>query len=89
MKELNLFGEMQDLPEESNKKTPTMQTMFGKKDGKTCATCKHCYHVRWNAKKSWNKCEIWDIYFRGSSAASDIRVRSTACGKYEEEKSAT
>ena len=89
MKEINLFGELQEIYEPPTKgKTPTMQEMFGlNEDGKTCKTCKHC--EAWcnrNGHRTWYKCAIWLRWFEGHSSASDIRLKNKACKKYEEQE---
>lgn len=72
-----------DPPASGGRKFVTMQEKFGTIEGKTCKDCKHlvCY-VNWD-KKRWYKCELWRI---SSSAATDIRLKNTACGKWEEEE---
>ena len=80
-KQLDVFGnerEFCDSP--SSNKTKTMQEMFGVVEGK-CKDCIHCYRRRMS--RMWYKCEIWDNCFRGSSAASDIRLKNQACGRFE------
>lgn len=64
-------------------KTPKPIWLFGITPNKTCKTCKHCYQSGNNRK--YYKCEIWDKCFKGSSSASDIRLKWQACGKYESE----
>jgi len=83
--ELNLFNELAEpyRPPSPNK-TRTMQELYGLTQGKQCKTCKHC-HGRDYYNKRYYKCDIWDNMFRGSSAASDIRLKNQACGKYESE----
>lgn len=60
------------------KKYRTMQEMYGELEGKQCRTCKHA--VQHRQSKSWYKCELWA---QTHSAATDIRLKNTACGKYE------
>lgn len=80
-KQLDIFGNEVDLCDPpSPNKIKTMQEMFGVVEGK-CKDCIHCYRCR--MANTWFKCEIWDNYFRGSSAASDIRLKNQACGKFE------
>lgn len=81
MEQIDIFGNAV-MYQDPSKKTKTMQEMYGTKQGKTCKTCVHLYARRQSA--TWYKCELWDDFFRGCSAASDIRLKNTACGKYEE-----
>ena len=86
MTQLDLFGgeiDIKDIPKPS-KKTKTMQEMFGIIKNKQCRTCKHLEQHR--QANRWYKCEIWNSFFRGSSQASDIRLKNQACGMYEEEE---
>lgn len=68
--------------QKKSRKIKTMQEMNGTITGKICRDCKHCYAKRMS--RTWYKCELWDVFFRGSSEASDIRLKNQACGKYEE-----
>ena len=63
------------------RRTLTMISMFGLTEGKTCRTCRHCTKV-WK----FYKCDIWNRFFEGRSAASDIRLKNPACGRYEEDE---
>ena len=61
-------------------KTKTMQERYGTIDGKQCRTCTHC-----KCHGSFYKCELWlKVFPTGHSEASDIRLKWTACKKYEE-----
>lgn len=83
MKNLDLFGNEVEAPDppRGRRKTPTMQEMFGVKEGKTCSGCVHC--VKYFQSKTWYKCELWTPYFpTGNSESSDIRLKNLACGKY-------
>ena len=91
MKQTTLFGNDIDFEKlefakqkKSGRKTLTMQQMFGTIPDKTCKTCEHC--IRHFQSRAWYKCEIWDNCFRGSSAASDIRLKWQACKKYKDVK---
>ena len=81
--ERNLFGELAEpyRPPAPNK-TPTMQQLYGVFEDKQCKTCEHCYCDRYHDHRYY-KCELWDNMFKGRSAASDIRLKNQACGKYE------
>ena len=83
MMQYDIFGGVSEVKYEVRLKTPTMQMMFGETDGKTCKTCKHCTGHKMN--RTFYKCDLWQHYFRGMSAASDIRLKDRACGKYEKE----
>lgn len=84
MKNINLFGDEVDIPDppRGRKKTPTMQEMFGVTEGRTCGECVHCYG--YSQSRTWYKCSLWlKLCFRGKhSAASDIRLKNPACGKF-------
>lgn len=87
VKNYDLFGnevEVTDLPK-GRRKTPTMQEMYGLTDGRTCGECTHC--VAHEANRRWYKCKLWLRFFPGggNSAATDIRLKNMACGKFEEE----
>ena len=80
-KQLDVFGNESEFVEPpSSNRTKTMQEMFGVVEGK-CKDCIHCY--RRQMANTWYKCEIWDHYFYGSSASSDIHLKNQACGKFE------
>ena len=88
MKNLDLFGNEVDVPDppRGRRKTPTMQEMFGTIEGKTCKDCANCYVYA--QSRTWYKCSLWlKLCFRGKhSAASDIRLKNPACGKYEDDE---
>lgn len=84
MKQIDIFGNEHDVSEEekkpSGRRYRRMQELFGTVDGKTCKTCKHlCSYTQ---SRTWYKCELW---IKSKSTATDIRLRDTACGKYEED----
>ena len=84
MIQTDIFGNENEAENiSSSRKTKTMQEMYGVIPDKQCKTCKHLYF--WQQSRRWYKCDLWDNYFRGSSEASDIRLKNQACGKYEEE----
>lgn len=84
--QLDIFGgsiRLEDLQKPkppSGRKFKTMQQLYGTTTGKTCKTCKHhiCYEYH---NKNYHKCELWHV---SNSAATDIRLKNVACGKYEE-----
>ena len=85
IKQINIFGnETEPVPEtiKGRPKYPSMQTIHGLREGKTCKTCEHLVVNYYNCKRYY-KCELW---ITSHSAATDIRLKNTACGKYEEEK---
>lgn len=83
-KQLDVFGNEVDLTDvekrekQSRRRLRTMQEMYGTKEGFTCKTCK--YAVRHRQAKTWYKCELW---LQSHSEATDIRLKDTACNKYE------
>ena len=85
MKNLDLFGNEVEIPDpqRGRKKTPTMQEMYETVEGHTCRECAHCFVYR--QSRAWYKCELWLKFFpgHGHSAASDIRLKNPACGKFE------
>ena len=86
MKNLDLFGNEVEIvdPSKGRKKTPRMQEVFGTVSGKTCGDCAHCF--AFTQSRKWYKCELWlQMCFPtgGHSAASDIRLKWPACGKFE------
>lgn len=87
MKNLDLFGNEVEVPDppKGRRKTPTMQEMYGVTEGRMCGECVHCFGYR--QSRVWYKCELWLKFFpgHGHSAASDIRKRGTACGRFEGE----
>ena len=86
VEQLDIFGgatSLDNFPKPpSGRKYKTMQQLYGKTEGKTCKSCKHhvCYHYH---GKNYHKCELWHV---SNSAATDIRLKHQACGKYEEAK---
>ena len=79
----DIFGNLNEVEiKKPSKKTPTMQEIYGVIPDKQCRSCDHLYARRQSA--TWYKCELWDEFFRGSSEASDIRLKNQACKKYIE-----
>ena len=87
MKSLNLFGEMQELPDFKSKHQSSYQIIkarnkYGLAKNKTqsCKNCTHCFYTQSNIKKYY-KCELI-----GESAceATDIRLKNT-CNKFKSE----
>lgn len=73
---IDLFGEDRESPiNKPSRKFKTMQELYGTLDGVKCKDCKHC--ICW----SYYKCELWRM---SSCSATDIRLKNTACRKFEE-----
>jgi hypothetical protein len=87
-KQIDIFGNEIDISQIENnearkrKRYRSMQAMFGTKEGYRCATCKHCEQHHYHNKKYY-KCKLW---FQSHSAATDIRLKDTACKLYESEE---
>ena len=81
MKQIDIFGNETEPPEKHiwRRKYKRMQEIYGITVGKTCKTCKHLCSYTQSTK--WYKCELWIV---SNSAATDIRLKDTACGKYED-----
>lgn len=84
MKQLDIFGNEVTVKKEFpvGKRYRTMQQMYGIKEGKKCGDCKHCINCGYHGR-SYYKCELWII---SHSSATDIRLKNTACNKYESEE---
>ena len=84
-KQLDIFGgeiDMEEKPRARGRKYKRMQELHGTITGKTCKTCEHLL-VRNYHGRIYFKCEMWVI---SNSQSTDIRLKDTACGKYEEGK---
>ncbi len=84
-KQLDIFGgesEAKAQPRASERRYKRMQELHGAVSGKTCKTCKHLLIRDYHGRRYF-KCELWIV---SGSQATDIRLRDTACGKYEEDK---
>lgn len=83
--QLDIFGgetPLGDLPKPPNgRRYKTMREMHGKTEGKTCKSCAHLVCNVWNGKHYY-KCGLW---YMSNCAATDIRLKDQACGRYEEE----
>lgn len=79
---IDLFGEdrEQSIKTKPSRKFKTMQELYGTLDGVKCKDCKHCICWSWN-RKNYYKCELWRM---SSCSATDIRLKNTACRKFEE-----
>ncbi|RLB96131.1 MAG: hypothetical protein DRH90_24885 [Deltaproteobacteria bacterium] len=86
MKALNLFGEMQDVPDFRSghqsayqiTKARNKYRLAGSKT-KSCKTCINCVYLESNSYKKFYKCKLIGI---SSSEATDIRLKNT-CDKHE------
>lgn len=78
----DMFGGCSEPPEplKSSKKLPTMQEMHGVLEGYKCKECKHLIKRQYSG--TYYKCELWRMT---NSEASDVRLKNTACGKFEKE----
>lgn len=84
-KQIDIFGTETEMKEKSRvngRRYKKMQELHGIIKGKTCKTCKYLSHGSYGRKRYY-KCELWIV---SSSQATDIRLKDTACGKYEENK---
>ena len=84
-KQLDIFGGENEIEEQhrtSGRRYKRMQELFGTVSGKTCKTCRHLLIRDYHGRRYF-KCELWIV---SDSQATDIRLRDTACGKYEEGK---
>ena len=87
-KQLDIFGNEMSIREidrkekQKRKRYRTMQEMYGVKEGQICKTCKHCIDCGYHGR-TYYKCELW---FRSHSSATDIRLRDTACNRWESEE---
>lgn len=88
MKQIDIFGneiDLDDIPVPVTKgrtKFKTMQEQYGTLDSFHCKNCKHCIRCDYH-NKTYYKCDLW---FISSSEATDIRLKNTACRKYEEKE---
>ena len=85
MKQIDIFGSEIDIEEvptvkKCRKPYTTMQERYGELRGFQCKGCKHCIKFEYN-NKTYYKCDLWII---SHSEATDIRLKATACKKYEE-----
>ena len=84
-KQLDIFGgetEIQEQPRTSGRRYKRMQEIHGTIAGKTCKTCEHLLIYGYHGNRYF-KCGLW---INSASQATDIRLKDTACGMYEEDK---
>lgn len=84
-KQLDIFGgetEMQEKASTSGRRYKRMQELHGTIAGKACKTCGHLLIHDYHGRRYY-KCELW---INSASQATDIRLKDTACGMYEEDK---
>lgn len=84
-KQIDIFGNEHEVEEtiksvNGGRRRKRMQELYGVIEGKTCKTCTHCVKYVYGYKH-WYKCEEWVVT---SCAATDIRLKDKACGKYAE-----
>ena len=89
MKQIDIFGnevELEEVPtiKQGRPKYKRMQDIHGEFKGFQCKGCKHCIGFVYH-NKTYYKCDLWII---SNSEATDIRLKDTACKKYEQEKRA-
>jgi hypothetical protein len=77
----NLFGEEVEMPEVKRigKRFIRMQEKYGEIKGFYCRDCEH-YKRHSVGKSNFYKCELW---LNTGSSASDIKLKETACRKFE------
>lgn len=85
MKQFDIFGnevEIEEVPavKKGRHKLTTMQERYGEFQGFQCKGCKHCIKLV-HYGDIYYKCDKWLI---SNSEATDIRLKDTACKKYEE-----
>ena len=87
-KQIDIFGNETDISEIEKKEKlkrkryKTMQQIHGIKQGRKCGDCKHCEGHNYHGK-TYYKCGLW---YQSHSSATDIRLKDTACNKYESEE---
>ena len=89
MKALNLFGELQEIPDFKSTHQSVYQITKGKnKYGlaknktQSCKHCINCFYVESNSSKKFYKCKLIG---NSSCEATDIKLKNT-CNKFEPEK---
>lgn len=84
MENYDMFGGYSTPPEKKkpSQKHKSMQEMHGILEGKNCSTCKHLLKCEYHGR-TYYKCELWAITH---GAATDVRLKDQACGKYYPEK---
>lgn len=83
MEQINLFGEAVEIVPPSRggrNKYRTMQERHGEFKGFTCRDCVHRVNGSHRYDKNFWKCRLWIV---SSSDATDIRLKDTACRKFE------
>ena len=81
-RQIDLFGNItapeEHTPPKPSRKFKTMQETYGEKPGHICRDCKHLVKLQYS--KAYYKCVLWRL---SHSAATDIRVKKTACVMFE------
>jgi hypothetical protein len=78
--QIDIWGNEREPPEKKKEPThryPRMQEKHGYTEGHTCGECGHFERHRYD--KVYFKCGLW---VRSHSAATDIRIKDKACGKW-------
>ena len=87
MEQLNLMGDYIPFseipgnappPPKTGRRFKTMQELHGETPGHVCKECTHLVKLQFS--KAYYKCAIWRL---SHSTATDIRIKKTACGKFE------
>jgi hypothetical protein len=82
MKEINLFGELQEMDIKKDNKRLTIKekfrTNFGYDSSNKCKTCKFLYKGHYH-NKTYYKCEKMGITH---STATDVRLKDDSCSLY-------
>ena len=80
VEQYDLFGQVTEVkePEKPSRKFKTMQELHGYTEGQTCKTCIFLLKHIWD--KTYYKCSLWH---QSHSAATDIRLKNKACGKWK------
>lgn len=84
-KQIDIFGgesEAEEQQRASRRRYKRMQELHGTVSEKTCKTCKHLL-IRDYHERRYFKCKLWIV---SNSHATDIQLRETACGRYEDDK---
>lgn len=66
-------------PPKPTHKFKTMQEIHGTLEGFKCKDCRHCTKVE-HYPNIYYKCELWKL---SHSTSTDIRLKDTACRKFE------
>lgn len=78
--EIDFFGaeKVEIEKKKGREKFKTMQELHGYTVGRMCKMCRYIMCKEWG--RNYYKCQIWKV---SNSSATDIRLKDTACGKFE------